>query len=1488
MIKNDDYIKIEKYEFNVYEKICNLTLLNFRSLMAKNYSKRNRTRKSIIAALCAVSVTCTGLAAACTPAEEEDNNKTTPSKEDTQVLKNGNFEFFNVPDKGVYLINNVNDWSLSGDTSVKSGIIGTSPAAWDKLTADDLAAKLDKNNDLTSSDDDYVDYNSMRSRDIPYRDTYAALLEHDDVDESWIKNQGYEAFFGITGDDTSGYKLNGKEVFKNADEGEYYFDRDFTQSIRKEYVDNPETHLGSYKEENGKYYLGTKEVYKDDDGNLFEDEKKENSVGNVLMIHNYATDGKYNGIQQSYSSSSITVDANTSVEISLWVKTSDLKFDKGYSALEDQDKGAFIEVVQTVAGTTLDAFSIKSINTEKILANAQADNETVVSSNGWLQYTIYINGCDFASSTVQLRLGLGGSGEEEKCTGYAFFDDVKVTKYRSLDAEGCTYSQNATTIESDKTACNLMSEADDKQFIADKDFRSSDGNRHAYDFYYLVDLASTLGKSENAYNSVSFSSSNVEAGLTTSELNERLYATAEKIESGVISGVGSKTQTDLRLVKGNDARPTANDLIGAYSYNYSFKASDFNGTDYSKLLNEGLTGESALPDANGNMIVMLSAWGAAYTSTVTDASFTLAPEECRIVTFWVKTSDMNGKTAATVKVYDVEDDTNSQTLTIDSTNITTNFEDEKDIYNGWAQCFVFVRNGYKNDPENNNSQTFKIDLSFGNTDIMNASSFPGGWAAFANLQTLKIDKEIFDLASGGDRTAVFTFSEEKKDNSGFTFDEETAISDIRNEISNASKYNGINGANSSVSGNDSRHTYDGYNSNKLAGLINRDYAEKYATDDYTWSTIASSFATASATWDEVFGKDCYQPLIIINNLRTYADRAEATETTVTNYYVLAEDDYSGETVLTNDGKKYRKATAEDWTNKTDDTVFYSLKDVCNYGFVSDTKTASANSYETVTVKVKVSGGAEAYIYLVDAENPEKLLGYETPAYTFYYDEEGNVLDEELDADWKETEHRSHIVYKVRNDGLYEKDNKVYANLYNLKKSFKNYKYEHSLVYDKDGNAVSFDNLIDGETYYTDSTATKEADHYLVNSEGTRVYECVDETYYYLEYNKDKKVYERTVEVNNFDKELANYTAWNEQFFVKVTDTNGEWQTVNFFIHTGSESKQYRLELWSGERTETGVNNGNYTEGAVAFDYSAYSVTSSNYSTLIGEYESNIIDAYKQLLIEKNKLDVIPSNSENISYYEEQLVEDGVLTQAEVDNVKAKFGYEAKYHTYNLYDSAAYVPFNANTAAEGETGYEYKVTDFSETLAYLTYTDYDEKNDRLISKNVFVDYSAVDQSISINTDNPSDDDNNDDEEEDTNFGDLMLYIASIILVVVLLFTLAVMFARMIIKNIRKKNGTPNKNLSKNVYRQRERYIRKLHLTKNEEEVEENAENEPVEETEAPAETEAPVEGATEETEAPAEEATETPAETEAPAETPAEPEEKPETPTDDSGEKPENN
>ena len=1412
--------------------------------MAKNYSNRNKKRKALIAMLCALSVTCTGLAAACATNEEDKPSTAVTAREDTQLLKNGNFEHFDIPDKAIHLIRNVNSWSAGGDTSVKSGIIGTSAQDWGKLTDGDLAGTLDYNNDLSTDNDNYVNYNSMRSRDIPYKDTYAATLDANKITGSWITEHkgGYTGYFGIEGDEESGYTWNGEKA--ELIDGEFYIadeNGDFTKLIRKELIDNPGTHYDLNEDETKITVDGNEyDVLKDEDsGNLYykDADGKENYFGNVLMVHNAGTNSDNNGLNQYYTSNTITLEAHTSAEISVWVKTSDLRFDKGYFATaEQEDKGAYIEVLQTVANTTIKPFKIRDINTENIIDNAPEG--TTVDSNGWIKYTVYVNACDFANTSIQLRLGLGGEEKNEGVTGYAFFDDVQVKKYRDLDADS---GYDATKVED--TTCYLTSDEEDKIFYTD--VNSQWGKElNTYDFHYLIDLASIIGNdAKNNYKPINFGN-NVEVGLTTEKDSKGVeYAAATKIDAS-ITGVGTKSlPANLKLPKDVKARPTDEDIIKVLGSNENFGK-------YSELLNN-VIGENGAPtllgenNPNGNTLLMFSAWGAPYTATLADSdTFAIAHDKYLLVSFWVKTSDLNGGTAATAKIYELNkkglvDEDSVKTITIDTTDKTTDFEDDKDIYNGWVQCFFFVKN--ETGKAGDTAKEFKIDLSFGETDIISTTSYKSGYAAFANLQVLEINEDIYNLASDGDTTKLFSFSKDSEEDGGTAFAEATGTDDINKGIALPDNYTGTNGANIS-----------GAISNTQAGLINRDVfydgnsemteAEKNAILEKFTGT---SLLTIEEKWKAAFGENCYQPLIIINNLRDYAISKDADKDTYKNYWIK-----TGE----NTYRKVAEGEAYD-----EDETYYSL--AANYGFVGEDKTVSANGREVISVRVKVTGNAVAYIYLINADDTEKILNFTTPSYTFWYDEEGNVLDTELDEDWTKAQHREHIVYTLREDGLYDgKDGKLYANRWNLIESYKDSKYENVSYYYEDGTPVEggydYVEKHDGETFYkADGTI---ADHYLCTTDGTHVYECINGKYYYVEITKtDDKTTETTnksLEVNNFDAEkYARYSNpdIDEKLYVTVTAedceglgaTNDGWVTVNFVISAGSEAKNYRLELWSGERDKDGVNgDGSYTTGAVAFDYSHKTVSESTLAT----YEREIINAYnnaiKSVDVELLKNEAIGTDA-NIADYEnfiKSLKETDADKAAKIVAAMANYKYEASYYTYTLYDSASYVPFNATTASEGETGYNYDASSFEEQLAYFEFEDTANGE-----KNIFVDYTAVDQSISKNT---VDNDDDTSEEEPANTAELGLYISSIVLVVVLLITLISILVTQYIRKRKKAKGP--KNSEKNAYRKRDRYVKKLHLVKDEAVEPENGES-TVEEV--PAEEVTPVEN--EVTEIPEEETTE---------------------------------
>lgn len=1306
--------------------------------MAKNYSKKCKFKYVMLALACTATFSFTGLAAACSN-ETSDNTNTdkTTSTEDTQLIKNGNFEYFNVPDEAVHLIKTPLNWTSGGTSSyTKSGIIGTSETAWAALTDEELADKLDYNNDLDSSDSAYaslyVDYNGMKSSDILYKDTYAALNDEDN---------------------------------ENA----------------KDLIENPGTHYNVTKNDAGELIAsgdGNKQIYEDENGDYFLDEDFTQPISNVLMLHNYSSSTHY-GINQNYSSVSVELPANTAAEVSVWVKTSNLLYDKGVEV--DQNYGANITVTHTIGSSTLDDFSITSINTEKLIAEGKADADY----NGWVQYTVYVKACDFASTTLTIKLGLGET--DYPVEGYAFFDDVEITKFIELEDADCSYGENADKIGD--AYCTLSSDASEKIFKADSYSRNGgevSDERFSNNFYYLLDLAS-----ESEYRPVTFE--NAVAGLTIDDDN---YVSSDAY-NGKLLGFNTSVGLDgTRLPKNFASLNTEKDFLAYVKAGYSFTAAH---TNYYDRLNSALESAANLPgvdsSTNYNVLVMLSAYGAAYTSSF---DITMEADSYRIISLWVKTSDMSGNTAATLSLTEQNNDDNVASVTIDTTGITTDVDDDnKDIYDGWVQCFFFV----ENDTSEDKVITFEFNFGISTIKDTTVNSYKAGWAAIANMHALSVDEDTFAYTGSGTYTASLTISEDEESKTS-VFDEAygSQANEIKNGIVNPSTYTGVNGGSSSVVNNGSISLpFDDINTNTNAGLINKEYFENYTDLDW-YGTLLESFNVSSTdaltAWNEIFGTTSIQPLIIINSLRDdYLEIKGATADNYKNYWIL------------NENGVYEKVDAD--AEFDEDTTYYSLAQVMNYGFIGSEKTLSASSYSTVSVKVKVSKGAVAYIYLVDTSAEKNILTFTTPSYSFYYDEDGNVLKSKPDTDATLTQQRENVLYSLRDDGLYEDaDGALYANIWNYTKSYRDETVEY---YDANGKLINFEDIVDGEIYYkADGT---EADYFLVTTDGVKVYEYKDGSYYYIVEGKaaDK--------VEPFDINYAryNYTELSEEYMVKIDGTDPDvadkWITVNFVIHTGSESKSYRLELWSGSRDSRGVDeNGDPIEvaegSAVIFDYSYYTVSD---DTLLSWYETEIIRAYQELLNAKGLLTDISTASENIDYYKalvDKYITDGKISQSDLETYELLNNYTAYYYTYSLYDSANFQPFNKDTADEDATGYDYSVNDYSETLAYLSV----KENDNYL---IFADYSTVDQSISIDT---ATDDTTDTDTTTSDGTSVWLLVSSIVLVVALLFTLISIYVRDLLKKMRR-----NKTIGKNNYNQqkRNRYIRKLHITKQEfEEVDPN--------------------------------------------------------------------
>ena len=273
--------------------------------------KRTLLRSAVLGVTAIATSFTIGMSAACSTggnsSSDNEDDKTT-TKIDEQTIKNGNFEFYS-DNKGLYPISNPDSWTKgsNGNSSASmSGVIGTGKERWDYITDPNLPQTLEDNDDLESGDEDKKDYNGALTDDLPYKNTHAAT-------------------------DTSS---------SSTDKDEH----------AKDYIDNPYTHKYSYNadgkvlDEEGHEV----ETFTDDDGNVFLDsEHKQPLETSVLMIHNYRSNDYYGAETYYTSSTTVSLEANTAAEISLWVKTTEMYFGSSNADREDAriefERGAYIK-----------------------------------------------------------------------------------------------------------------------------------------------------------------------------------------------------------------------------------------------------------------------------------------------------------------------------------------------------------------------------------------------------------------------------------------------------------------------------------------------------------------------------------------------------------------------------------------------------------------------------------------------------------------------------------------------------------------------------------------------------------------------------------------------------------------------------------------------------------------------------------------------------------------------------------------------------------------------------------------------------------------------------------------------------------------------------------------------------------------------------------------------------------------------------------------
>ena len=726
------------------------------------------------------------------------------------------------------------------------------------------------------------------------------------------------------------------------------------------------------------------------------------------------------------------------------------------------------------------------------------------------------------------------------------------------------------------------------------------------------------------------------------------------------------------------------------SNNNSYLKNVINGWDDSFPFNEA--------DADNMLAVMLmSVSGAPYTAK--SGNFTLDPDKHMIVSFWVKTSEIGG-TGASATVVDGSNRTQIaafDTTTADPVDID---DDTKDIYNGWVRCFFFISNN------TDSAKTFHLEFSYGPTDVATAeaSAYDDGYAAFTGFEVYEdVAKKHIDRAESGTYAQKVTLTGAVDNDSAF--DTEGVGSSLSEGLAHPHSFRPLaNGSSSIIAGSSIENTLP---AGLYTGLLSYKYAENYKNaaaeqNAAAWATalntIAGTASTVDAWWTNIFGDRVFsntanQPLVFLNT---------------------------------------------------------SNSSVNAYGYQTlEHFTVAADSYQRISMRVKLSEGATATIYLLDTSDVKK--GYNDrltptlPAVTFWYDDNGNILKGDPD---KAASARDNVLFYREDNGLFTKaganDGTYYANLQN---------------YDKDdaGNLVAVD--ADGNTtiaFYADNGkfyAYREEvrrGEYKYSQEVTDIFESLSDE-------------EKGCVRYDYTKIQTSMTPYESAIQVTGTKENaGRWIDVSFYIHTGNTAKNYLLEVWAGsrdyevERNEKGeVTNVKPTgtqipaNGYVFFD---------NYTS------TDVSETYADLLAEK----------------EDELKR--ATSTATDANLPSEY---ALYYTFTFYDAKDYLRYDASLDEDGlgDPYGSYTQSSYSESLAALRFSSSKaygaDLSERFLEESLFLDYATADVTVTAD-DLTEDDDNETDEETPAGDTNVWLIVSSSLLAFALVFAIVAIIVRRILK------------------------------------------------------------------------------------------------------------
>ncbi len=719
-----------------------------------------------------------------------------------------------------------------------------------------------------------------------------------------------------------------------------------------------------------------------------------------------------------------------------------------------------------------------------------------------------------------------------------------------------------------------------------------------------------------------------------------------------------------------------NDVTKVYA-NAEAMAADTKAADvYEKYLQADTT------FADKETLLLVSRNGVPYTVSPKTADnttdYTFEVQDYLALSFFAKTSDMKGHTGASVTLIDGTNKTSFDN--IDTSDIEPIEVNGTPLYGEWQRYFFFV----KNDTDNATA-SFKLSFNFGPTSLTNNESdddFFGGFAAFTNFQTFSMNEDSYASAQSGTYAKIVTLTAGKAEEiTGNNFDSaaNTPANALENGLANPQNYKGVSYNSAYVNGTGSTAV----NANENAGLISKKYFtatdSKYynaAAGTYAWLDGIKSLSTntdATAVWKDVFGENCVQPLFLWN----------------------------------------ASASA--------------------YGYIGKSTSIAANTYTAVSVRVKGSDGAKAYVRLVDTDNAsyDKLTAYNKVLsigrnLTYWYDDEGNVCTGDP------AEKSTQVAFKLQSNGLY-KANPNWDGYKNLTKAQKDGYFANLKAYTKTD--------AEGNLLVAEGGASHDYTNYWNNAGVNGIAFYHKNGAYYA--HKDGNTYKTHVnDLASIASLATRYTkqAANNKLEAEVS-LSGEWTEITFYVHTGDSAKNYRLEVWNNDKTGAANAAGTY----LIVDTNTPSSDETTIQGLISEYAEEVKD-----------------------------LDEDQITAGDNYLFNGVFSY---------FDTANHLRYDASLDEKGNGNlYEdnYVPSSYAEGIAFLKYA---EGN----SYTVFADYQYSEKTVAASEveDDKEDDSTTDDETaSETN---IWLLISSLAIAGVLLLAIASIVIRKIVVNARKNRA-----------------------------------------------------------------------------------------------------